>query len=171
MVRTHTLNNRGCRNSTAPGRLQSRARPRVQAWLASGCSGELKSDVKKQRELSFTRVVCWKTTRLSAVSCLPDDPPVPPVQFSDIAHFQTLFTSVWPATDISDVATADGGNTAATWNYGADFGGPTKATWTSGAISKHSGEAEGMFGSFGIVDSAYTAITLCPGTAGSVCRG
>ena len=93
------------------------------------------------------------------------------MQFSDIAHFQTLFTSVWPATDISDVATADGGNTAATWNYGADFGGPTKATWTSGAISKHSGEAEGMFGSFGIVDSAYASITLCPGTAGSVCRG
>ena len=112
-----------------------------------------------------------------AVSCLPDAPRAPPVQFSDIQHFQALFTSDWPATQISDAASVDG-NTASTWNYGADFGGPTKASWTSGAISKHSGSAEGMFGSFGIVDSAYSGtstvgsiITLCPGTAGAVCRG
>jgi hypothetical protein len=112
-----------------------------------------------------------------AASCLTDAPRSPPVQFSDIQHFQALFTSDWPATQISDAATVDG-NTAATWNYGADFGGPTKSSWTSGAISKHSGEAEGMFGSFGIVDSAYSGtgavgslITLCAGTAGAVCRG
>ena len=99
------------------------------------------------------------------------------MQFHDILHFQTLFTSDWPATQISDAASVDG-NTASTWNYGSDFGGPTKASWTSGAISKHSGSAEGMFGSFGIVDSAYSGtgtvgsiIALCPGTAGSVCRG
>ena len=99
------------------------------------------------------------------------------MQFHDILHFQTLFTSDWPATVISDASTVDG-NTAATWNYGADFGGPTKSSWTSGAISKHGGEAEGMFGSFGIVDSPYSGtgavgsiIALCPGTAGSVCRG
>jgi hypothetical protein len=90
-----------------------------------------------------------------AAGCLPDAPRVPPVQFHDILHFQTLFTSDWPATQISD-----------------------EATWTSGKISKHSGEAEGMFGSFGIVDSAYSGtgtvgslITLCAGTAGAVCRG
>jgi hypothetical protein len=137
--------------------------------------GVQESDVKKQRELSFYPGCVLEDD--PAVSCLPDAPRAPPVQFSDIQHFQALFTSDWPATQISDAASVDG-NTASTWNYGADFGGPTKASWTSGAISKHSGSAEGMFGSFGIVDSAYSGtstvgsiITLCPGTAGSVCRG
>jgi len=97
--------------------------------------------------------------------------------FADIAHFQTLFTSDWPATVISDAASVDG-NTGSTWNYGSNFGGPTKATWTSGKDTVHSGMAEGMFGSFGVVDSAYSGtstvgsiIGLCPGTAGSICRG
>jgi hypothetical protein len=123
--------------------------------------------------------VCWKTPLLLVASLMPDAPHAPPLQFHDLVHFQTLFTSDWPATQISDATGVDG-NTASTWNYGADFGGPTKSTWTSGAISKHNGEAEGMFGSFGIVDSAYSGtgavgsvfpLGLCPGTAGSVCRG
>jgi len=78
---------------------------------------------------------------------------------------------------ISDAASVDG-NTGSTWNYGQNFGGPTKATWTSGKDTVHGGMAEGMFGSFGVIDSAYSGsgavgsvIGLCPGTAGSICRG
>jgi hypothetical protein len=92
-----------------------------------------------------------------------------PSQFSDIVHFQTLFSSEWPAATISDAAT-NGGNTGSTWNYGSNFGGPTRAGWTSGADTVHGGAAEGMFGSFGVEDDNYGP-TLCPGTAGSVCKG
>jgi len=114
----------------------------------------------------------------------------PDLQFADIAHFQILyctyvgdvcvspsigFSSDWPATTISD---ANDGNTGSTWNYGSNFGGPTKSSWTSDKDTVHSGMKEGMFGSFGVVDSAYSGtgavgsiIGLCPGTAGSICRG
>jgi len=71
------------------------------------------------------------------------------------------------------------------WNYGDNFGGPTKSTWTSGANTSHNV----MGGYWGVVDSGYKsnvagsdtsaygfdqinkAISVCPGTAGSVCRG
>jgi hypothetical protein len=99
--------------------------------------------------------------------------PRAPVQFADIAHFQvihtqSLFESVWPAAIISEASSA-GGNLGATWNYGSNFGG-TSSTWTSGAVTKHDGEAAGMFGSFGVADGTYGP-TLCAGTAGSVCLG
>ena len=77
----------------------------------------------------------------------------------------------------------------AKWNYGANFGGPTKSTWTSGANSLTGGvdgnkTGQGMFGKFGVVDTSYSrddggqpnfrnpqVVTMCAGTAGSVCRG
>ena len=65
------------------------------------------------------------------------------------------------------------GNTGSTWNYGQNFGGgtnsPTDHTWP---------------GTWGVADTAYSTydtswglttananISLCPGTAGSVCAG
>ena len=114
--------------------------------------------------------------------------------FSDVAHFSQLFHSVWPSMDVIQVTASGGADTfsaggsssvtdnavmtTGSWNYGVDFGGPTKSSWTSGADTVHGGATEGMFGSFGVVDSAYSGtstvgsiIGLCPGTAGSICRG
>ena len=79
---------------------------------------------------------------------------------------------------ISASSTVDG-NTGSTWNYGSNFGGPTKSSWTSGKDTVHGiTGADGMFGSWGVSDSAYSGtstvgsvIALCPGTAGSICRG
>ena len=65
------------------------------------------------------------------------------------------------------------GNTGSTWNYGQNFGGgtnsPTDHTWP---------------GTWGVADTAYSTydsswglttlnanISLCPGTARSVCAG
>ena len=88
------------------------------------------------------------------------------MQFADIAHFQivhtqSLFESVWPAGTITDAATA-GGLTASAWNYGQNFGGGTNSP------TVHSGGV-GMYGSWG-TNETYP-ISLCPGTAGSVCAG
>ena len=87
--------------------------------------------------------------------------------------FQDLSVIVFGGTIISDATDVDG-NTGSTWNYGQNFGGhattnPTDHSWP---------------GSWGIVDTAYSKydtsnalttmngnIALCPGTAGSVCRG
>ena len=108
-------------------------------------------------------------------------------QFADLAHFQSLdFSSSWPAATISDTATSVGTLTASAWNYGSNFGGPTHSSWTSGADTVHADTTStgGMFGSWGVVDTTYSAIdaskavtgmntkiTLCPGTAGATCSG
>ena len=80
--------------------------------------------------------------------------------FADIRTLSMLFSSSWPATNVTDVATA-AGNTGAAWNYGAsdtnDFGrsaSPTDHAWP---------------GSFGVTDAS--GIALCPGTAGASCSG
>ena len=109
-------------------------------------------------------------------------------QFADITHFTSLFTSDWPAVEISEAATNDG-NTGSAWNYGSNYGGPTKSTWTSGADSLTGGvlgnkTGQGMFGKFGVADTSYSAdvggqpnfltpqvVSMCSGTAGAVCRG
>ena len=110
--------------------------------------------------------------------------------FQDIAHFQTLFHSVWPASDVIQVDAAGAfdtfnaggvsvtGNavmTTGSWNYGVDFGGPTKSSWTSGANTDramHGVRGEGMFGNSFTGDSAYatsvggtstTGVTMCQG--------
>ena len=54
------------------------------------------------------------------------------------------------------------GNTGSTWNYGQNFGGGTNSP------TVHSGGV-GMYGSWG-TNETYP-ISLCPGTAGSVCAG
>jgi len=74
------------------------------------------------------------------------------------------FSTAWPATTITSDPSADG-NQGSVWNYGAsasnDMGGNV-----AGYATDHSWP-----GSFGVTDSAYASITLCPGTAGSVCSG
>ena len=93
-------------------------------------------------------------------------------------------TSDWPAVTISESPVADG-DRGSTWNYGSNFGGPTRSGWTSGADTIRSGSTEGMFGTWGVVDSGYNGgtttiagytfvnskISMCAGTAGAVCRG
>lgn len=121
--------------------------------------------------------------------------------FSDVAHYQQLWHSVWPSMDVIQVtsagaydtfsaggATAVTGNaamTGGTWNYGVNFGGPTKSSWTSGKDTDramYGVRGEGMFGNSFIGDSAYSTanggtgifaspVSMCPGTAGSVCKG
>merc|ERR1712127_222052 len=93
--------------------------------------------------------------------------------FQDILHFQSLSVITF------------GGNTGSTWNYGAsatnDFSGMNAA---SDSPAKHGGEADGMYGSWGVLDTAYSTmnadksmgtlnanIALCAGTAGAVCAG
>ena len=94
--------------------------------------------------------------------------------FQDIAHVQSLFHSVWPASDVvqftaagaSDTFAAGGittvtGNavmSSGSWNYAVNFGGPTKASWTSGSDTDramHGVRHEGMFGTSFTGDSAY----------------
>ncbi|EKX45702.1 hypothetical protein GUITHDRAFT_108576 [Guillardia theta CCMP2712] len=97
--------------------------------------------------------------------CPPAD-----VLFSDIANVQTLFASRWPLTTITDETSSKesgynydyvaDGNAGAVWNYGSDFGGG------SDSPSDHK-----IFGKFGVTDSAYSNIKLCPGTAGASCSG
>ena len=80
---------------------------------------------------------------------------------------------------ISD-ASGNDGNQGGTWNYGANFGGG------SGSASMHgdSNTTGGMFGSYGVVDSAYSTIddakmvtdlnskiSMCAGGAGVRCSG
>ena len=80
---------------------------------------------------------------------------------------------------ISD-ASGNDGNQGGTWNYGANFGGG------SGSPSIHgdSNASGGMFGSYGVVDSAYSTIddtkavtdlnskiSMCGGAAGVRCSG
>eukprot|EP00286_Rhodomonas_abbreviata_P014356 CAMPEP_0181323376 /NCGR_PEP_ID=MMETSP1101-20121128/19751_1 /TAXON_ID=46948 /ORGANISM="Rhodomonas abbreviata, Strain Caron Lab Isolate" /LENGTH=133 /DNA_ID=CAMNT_0023431397 /DNA_START=31 /DNA_END=432 /DNA_ORIENTATION=- len=59
--------------------------------------------------------------------------------FADAVHFQSLFSSHWPATTIGDLGD-ETGNNGATWNYGANFGGGTDY------LTAHDGGV-GMFGS------------------------
>mmetsp|Transcript_57130 Transcript_57130/g.116923 ORF Transcript_57130/g.116923 Transcript_57130/m.116923 type:complete len:91 (-) Transcript_57130:266-538(-) len=89
--------------------------------------------------------------------------------FDDIVHFTALFSSSWPGVTISDDP-ASSGNTAASWNYGAmttnEFGGMGDGS----APTAHDGGV-GAYGTMGVEDAGYDAITLCPGTAGAVCSG
>lgn len=99
-------------------------------------------------------------------------------------HFQSLSVITFGGTIISDATDVDG-NTGSTWNYGAsstnDFSGMNAA---SDSPAKHGGEADGMYGSWGVLDTAYSTmnadksmgtlnanIALCAGTAGAVCAG
>ena len=82
-------------------------------------------------------------------------------QFQDIRQFQDLSVIVFGGTVISDATNVDG-NTGSTWNYGQNFGGGTNSP------TVHSGGV-GMYGSWG-TNETYP-ISLCPGTAGSVCAG
>ena len=89
--------------------------------------------------------------------------------FADIVLLTKLETFAFPLTTITEAETA-GGNTGASWNYGAsdtnDFGagiadGKADHTWA---------------GVYGVTDSAYDSnaggnITLCAGTAGASCSG
>jgi hypothetical protein len=68
-----------------------------------------------------------------------------------------------------------------TWNYGSNFGGGTG----SPTVHSDTSASGGMFGSWGVVDTTYSAIddttkavtgmntkiTLCPGTSGATCSG
>ena len=84
--------------------------------------------------------------------------------FADIRLLTKLETFGFPATTITEDTDA-GGNSGATWNYGAsstnDFG---------AGIAKGSAD-HSWPGSYGVTDSAYENITLCPGTAGAACSG
>jgi hypothetical protein len=99
-------------------------------------------------------------------------------------HFQSLSVITFGGTIISDATDVDG-NTGSTWNYGAsntnEFSGFNSS---SDSPAKHGGEAEGMYGSWGVLDTAYSTmntdksmgtlnanIALCAGTAGAVCAG
>lgn len=99
-------------------------------------------------------------------------------------HLQSLSVITFGGTIISDATDVDG-NTGSTWNYGAsatnDFSGFNSS---QDAKAKHGGEAEGMFGTWGVADTAYSTynddkslntlnanIALCAGTAGAVCAG
>ena len=80
--------------------------------------------------------------------------------FADIVLLTKLESFAFPLTTITEKETA-GGNSGATWNYGAsdtnDFGrsaSPTDHAWP---------------GSFGVTDAS--GIALCPGTAGTACSG
>jgi len=89
--------------------------------------------------------------------------------FADIVLLTKLESFAFPLTTITEAETA-GGNTGASWNYGAsdtnDFGagiadGKADHTWA---------------GVYGVTDSAYDSnaggnITLCAGTAGASCSG
>ena len=95
------------------------------------------------------------------------------LQFSDVTHFQALFSSSWPAATISDLSTATVGTLAAsTWNYGSNFGGPTSTSWTSGADTVHADTTStgGMFGTMGVDDENYGNISMCVDSA-ATCRG
>ena len=104
--------------------------------------------------------------------------------FRDICRFmQHTFTGLsvitFGGSVISD-ASGNDGNQGGTWNYGANFGGG------SGSASMHgdSNATGGMFGSYGVVDSAYSTIdgaktvtdlnskiSMCGGGAGVRCSG
>jgi hypothetical protein len=89
--------------------------------------------------------------------------------FADIVLLTKLESFAFPLTTITKADNA-GGNTGATWNYGAsdtnDFGagiedGKADHTWA---------------GVYGVTDSAYDSnaggnIALCTGTAGASCSG
>ena len=95
------------------------------------------------------------------------------LQFSDVTHFQALFSSSWPAATISDLTSATVGTLAAsTWNYGSNFGGPTSTSWTSGADTVHADTSStgGMFGTMGVDDENYGNISMCVDTD-ATCRG
>jgi len=89
--------------------------------------------------------------------------------FADIVLLTKLESFAFPLTTITEAETA-GGNTGASWNYGAsdtnDFG---------AGIAK--GKADHTWaGVYGVTDSAYDSnaggnITLCAGTAGASCSG
>ena len=104
--------------------------------------------------------------------------------FADLCRFMhPSFTGLSVVTFGGSVISDDSGNDGnegAVWNYGSNFGGG------SGSPSIHSDSkaSGGMFGSYGVVDSAYSTIdgtksvvdlnskiSLCAGSAGVRCSG
>ena len=85
--------------------------------------------------------------------------------FADIVLLTKLESFAFPLTTITEDDKA-GGNTGATWNYGAsdtnDFG----AGIADGKKADHT-----WAGVYGVTDSAYDNIKLCSGTAGASCSG
>ena len=81
---------------------------------------------------------------------------------------------------LSSEASGNDGNQGGVWNYGANFGGGSG----SPSIHSDSNATGGMFGSYGVVDSAYSGIdstkmvtdlnskiSMCGGFPGVRCSG
>ena len=91
--------------------------------------------------------------------------------FADIVLLTKLEHFAFPLTTITEKETA-GGNSGATWNYGAsdtnDFG--------AGIVDGEPKANHTWAGVYGVTDSAYDSnaggnITLCSGAAGASCSG
>eukprot|EP00960_Hanusia_phi_P073698 768067-Hanusia_phi.AAC.4 len=74
-------------------------------------------------------------------------------------NWMDSYDSKWPTTTITNDPEADG-NEGDEWNYGSNFGGGSSYS------TDHS-----IFGNYGVTDSAYSNISLCPGYAGAECSG